>query len=293
MLQRSISQILSRRPWEPDKCIHWAITTFLLHSTPIHFSRTKRSDFFASAKFSSIVITTFLHDIITTILSFTYLSSLRNEKRKEGHLLRNHLLGGCPFQHHTTLRRRGGESTTHRRESIPFAVFLALLSLLLADFSSVAAQGGANPFLATAGPGPAASLHGAGASNSRSSIPLSQHGVREHTGWQGNMVDNLDRALARLANLARDDHEQNRSMSVEEHYTRRLDRAIERQRTHYTYLQRAKSTITTLLIHRPKLRSLLEAIASEVLHNNKEVVEIVAELLAEMGKELPLRSHNH
>ncbi|KAK0658965.1 hypothetical protein DIS24_g4324 [Lasiodiplodia hormozganensis] len=100
------------------------------------------------------------------------------------------------------------------------------------------------------------------------------------------MVDNLDRALARLANLARDDHEQNRSMSVEEHYTRRLDRAIERQRTRYTYLQRAKSTITTLLIHRAKLRSLLEAIAFEVLHNNKECVEIVAELLAGVEKEL-------
>lgn len=98
------------------------------------------------------------------------------------------------------------------------------------------------------------------------------------------MVDNLDRALARLANLARDDHEQDRSMSVEDHYTRRLDRAIERQRTRYTYLQRAKSTITILLIHRAKLRLLLEAIVSEVLHNNNEVVEIVAELLAEIEK---------
>ncbi|KAB2575557.1 hypothetical protein DBV05_g5827 [Lasiodiplodia theobromae] len=121
--------------------------------------------------------------------------------------------------------------------------------------------------------------------NSRSSTPLSQHGVREHTDWQEDIEADLDRALARLANLARDDHEQDRSMSVEEHYTRRLDRAIERQRTRYTYLQRAKSTITTLLIHRAKLRSLLEAIASEVLHNNTEVVEIVAELIVELDHE--------
>ncbi|OJD32684.1 uncharacterized protein BKCO1_3700039 [Diplodia corticola] len=118
--------------------------------------------------------------------------------------------------------------------------------------------------------------------NGRSSTPLTQHGVREHTDWQEDVEADLDRALARLANLARDDHEQDTSSSVEQHYTRRLDAAIERQHTRYTYLQEAKSTITTLLLHRAKLRSLLEAIATEVAHDNKGVVDTVTTVLAEI-----------
>ncbi|KKY24229.1 hypothetical protein UCDDS831_g02561 [Diplodia seriata] len=121
--------------------------------------------------------------------------------------------------------------------------------------------------------------------NGRSSTPLSQHGVREHTDWQEDVEADLDRALARLSNLARDDHEQDRAMSVEQHYTHRLDAAIERQRTRYTYLQEAKSTVTTLLLHRAKLRSLLEAIITEVIADKKEVVDMVAGVLAEMDVE--------
>ncbi|KAL1639032.1 hypothetical protein SLS58_008361 [Diplodia intermedia] len=121
--------------------------------------------------------------------------------------------------------------------------------------------------------------------NGRSSTPLSQHGVREHTDWQEDVEADLDRALARLSNLARDDHEQDRAMSVEQHYTHRLDAAIERQRTRYTYLQEAKSTVTTLLLHRAKLRSLLEAIITEVIADKKDVVDMVAGVLAEMDVE--------
>ncbi|KAH7064693.1 hypothetical protein B0J12DRAFT_693117 [Macrophomina phaseolina] len=118
---------------------------------------------------------------------------------------------------------------------------------------------------------------------SRSSTPISQHGVREHSDWQEDIEGELDRSLARLANLARDDHEQDPSESTEQHYTRRLDGAIERQRVRYTYLQDAKSTITTLLSQNARMYSMLQFLVSEVVED-PHVIGVVVQLLADIDE---------
>lgn len=118
----------------------------------------------------------------------------------------------------------------------------------------------------------------------RSSTPPSQRGVREHSDWQEDIEGELDRSLARLANLARDDHEQDPSLPTEGHYTRRLDAAIERQRVRYTYLQEAKSTITSLLLQNARMYSMLEFLGAEVIED-PQVASAVAQLLTEVDRE--------
>lgn len=118
----------------------------------------------------------------------------------------------------------------------------------------------------------------------RSSTPPSQRGVREHSDWQEDIEGELDRSLARLANLARDDHEQDPSLPTEGHYTRRLDAAIERQRVRYTYLQEAKSTITSLLLQNARMYSMMEFLGAEVIED-PQVASAVAQLLTEVDRE--------
>lgn len=55
------------------------------------------------------------------------------------------------------------------------------------------------------------------------------------------------------------------SLPTEQHYTRRLDAAIERQRVRYTYLQEATSTIASLLLQNARMYSMLESLGAEVI----------------------------
>ncbi|GME40250.1 uncharacterized protein LTHEOB_2097 [Neofusicoccum parvum] len=115
----------------------------------------------------------------------------------------------------------------------------------------------------------------------RTSTPLPHSGVREHSDWQEDIEGDLDRALARLANLARDEHEQDPSMSAEQHYGSRLDAAIWRQSMHYTVLRQAWSDRSTALIQRNELRNVLK----EVLQKKPDAEQKAAEVLNKLENE--------
>jgi len=83
------------------------------------------------------------------------------------------------------------------------------------------------------------------ASSQRAALPSSMRssstprpdfdGVREHTDWQDDIEQDVERDSARLSNLVEDDHQRDPTQSAEEHYRRRLTNLLNNQNRKYVF----------------------------------------------------------
>jgi ribosomal protein L29 len=113
-------------------------------------------------------------------------------------------------------------------------------------------------------------------------------GVREHSDWANDIEQDIERDLARLANLSVDDHQRDPSKSADEHYRNRLNLLLNDKGQRFLYGNIGHTTMPstaepgTPVHNRPKSISAAYVNRSEFVEV-KEKVDSLTQLVRQLA----------